>query len=68
MFRDNKFKRQMNAVLKHQDEALKSITCFPSADMGNTTIAETEALLRRASVIRPNPFKAGRRFRKRKRS
>ena len=45
MFRDNKFKRQMNAVLKHQDEALKSIL-FPSADMGNTTIAETEALLR----------------------
>ena len=45
MFSDDKFEKQMNVVLKHQDDALKSIH-FSSADAGNTTIAETEALLR----------------------
>lgn len=44
-FKYTKFEKQMNSVLKHQDEALADIH-FPSSDETDATITRTEALLR----------------------
>ena len=44
-FKYTEFEKQMNSVLKHQDEALADIR-FPSSDETNATIARAEALLR----------------------
>lgn len=44
-FEYTEFEKQMNSVLKHQDEALADIH-FPSSDETDATIARTEALLR----------------------
>ena len=38
--------RQINSVLKHQDEDLKSIH-FPSLSEADATVAKADALLRR---------------------
>ena len=43
-FKYTEFEKQMNNVLKHQDEALSKIR-FPSADETDATIARTEELL-----------------------
>ena len=43
-FNYTEFEKQMNSVLKHQDEALANIH-FPSSDEADATIAKTEALL-----------------------
>lgn len=43
-FKYTEFEKQMNNVLKHQDEALSEIR-FPSADETDATIARTEELL-----------------------
>lgn len=45
-FKYTEFEKQMNSVLKHQDEALADIH-FPSSNETDATIARTEALLRR---------------------
>lgn len=44
-FRHTEFEKQMNSVLKHQDEVLADIH-FPSPDETDATIARTETLLR----------------------
>ena len=44
-FKYSEFEKQMNSVLKHQDEALTDIH-FPSAEKIDLTIAKTEELLR----------------------
>ena len=44
-FKYTEFEKQMNSVLKHQDEALADIH-FPSSDETDATITRTEALLR----------------------
>ncbi len=45
-FKYTEFEKQMNSVLKHQDEILSEIR-FPSADESDKTVAKTEELLRR---------------------
>lgn len=45
-YKYTEFERQMNSVLKHQDEMLSDIH-FPSSDETDTTIAKTETLLRK---------------------
>lgn len=44
-FKYTEFEKQMNSVLKHQDEALADIH-FPSSNETDATIARTETLLR----------------------
>lgn len=44
-FKYTEFEKQMNSVLKHQDETLTDIH-FPSAEETDVTIAKTEELLR----------------------
>lgn len=44
-FKYTEFEKQMNSVLKHQDEALADIH-FPSSNEKDATIARTETLLR----------------------
>lgn len=44
-FKYTEFEKQMNSVLKHQDEALADIH-FPSSDEIDATISRAEALLR----------------------
>lgn len=45
-FKYTEFEKQMNSVLKHQDETLADIH-FPSSNETDATIARTETLLRR---------------------
>lgn len=55
-FKYTEFEKQMNSVLKHQDEALADIH-FPSSDETDATIARTETLLRSLGY-KPETFKA----------
>ena len=45
-FKYTEFEKQMNSVLKHQDETLADIH-VPSSNETDATIARTETLLRR---------------------
>ena len=51
-FKYTEFEKQMNSVLKHQDETLADIH-FPSSNETDATIARTETLLRRLKELVP---------------